>query len=125
MPRQVSIQLTEATLNQIEHLQERGFGTRTDIVRLAIDRMAREENTMDYSGHVQEYMGTEGTRCVIATWNEASGQWQASMNPEARLATGCHTLYAQRLEEINKADCCTYKTRAAALKAAERLANPS
>ena len=38
-PKQVSIQLTDEQLRQIEYLQEKGFGTRTDIVRLAIDRM--------------------------------------------------------------------------------------
>jgi len=43
---QTSIQLTKATVEQVEYLKRRGFGTRTDIVRLAIDRMAREENTM-------------------------------------------------------------------------------
>jgi hypothetical protein len=43
MPRQSSIQLTDATDSQVAQLQERGFGTFTDIVRIAIDRMHRQE----------------------------------------------------------------------------------
>lgn len=43
MPRQTSIQLTDATDSQVEQLQKRGFGTFTDIVRIAIDRMHRQE----------------------------------------------------------------------------------
>lgn len=43
MPRQTSIQLTEATERQIEYLTERGHGKMTDIVRIAIDRMYRDE----------------------------------------------------------------------------------
>jgi len=40
---QVSLQLTEAQMRQIEMLQKLGFGTRSDIVRLALDRMYRQE----------------------------------------------------------------------------------
>lgn len=40
---QVSLQLTEAQMRQIGMLQELGFGTRSDIVRLALDRMYRQE----------------------------------------------------------------------------------
>lgn len=40
---QVSLQLTKAQMRQIETLQELGFGTRSDIVRLALDRMYRQE----------------------------------------------------------------------------------
>lgn len=43
MPKQVSMQLTEATERQIHALTDLGFGNRTDIVRLAVDRMYREE----------------------------------------------------------------------------------
>lgn len=35
--------LTEATDRQIEYLEKRGFGSFTQIVRTAIDRMYREE----------------------------------------------------------------------------------
>ena len=47
MPRQTSIQLTEATERQVDTLKQEGFGTFTDIVRIAIDRMYREEREMD------------------------------------------------------------------------------
>ena len=40
---QVSLQLTEAQMRQIEMLQALGFGTRSDILRLALDRMCRQE----------------------------------------------------------------------------------
>lgn len=46
MPRQTSIQLAEATERQVQALQSQGFGSFTDIVRLAIDRMYREEIPM-------------------------------------------------------------------------------
>lgn len=42
MTRQTSIQLTEATDRQVKALTEQGFGTFTDIVRIAIDRMYTE-----------------------------------------------------------------------------------
>jgi hypothetical protein len=43
MSRQTSIQLTGATERQAEALKAQGFGTFTDIVRLAIDRMYQQE----------------------------------------------------------------------------------
>ena len=43
MPRQTSIQLTESTERQVEALKLAGFGSLTDIIRLAIDRMHRDE----------------------------------------------------------------------------------
>lgn len=48
MTRQTSSQITEATDAQVEYLKAKGFGTFTDIQRIAIDRMARDEgmNTM-------------------------------------------------------------------------------
>lgn len=47
MTRQTSIQLTEATERQAKSLTAQGFGSFTDVVRLAIDRMYREEAGMD------------------------------------------------------------------------------
>lgn len=41
--KQVSVQLTDATIRQIEHLKTIGYGNRTDIIRLAIDRMFQKE----------------------------------------------------------------------------------
>ena len=48
MTRQTSVQITEATDAQVEYLKAKGFGTFTDIQRIAIDRMAQQEgmNTM-------------------------------------------------------------------------------
>lgn len=48
MTRQTSIQLTEATERQVRALTARGFGTFTDIVRTAVDRMhTQEAHVMD------------------------------------------------------------------------------
>lgn len=46
MPRQTSIQLTESTRRQAAALTAAGFGTFTDIVRTAIDRMYTQEKPM-------------------------------------------------------------------------------
>lgn len=46
MPRQTSFQATEATDQQLAELRDAGFGTTTDIIRLAVDRMHREEINM-------------------------------------------------------------------------------
>lgn len=43
MPRQTSIQLTKATERQAKDLTAAGFGTFTDIVRIAIDRLHQQE----------------------------------------------------------------------------------
>lgn len=43
MPRQTSVQLTEATERQAAELKAAGYGTLTDIIRVAIDRMHQQE----------------------------------------------------------------------------------
>lgn len=43
MPRQTSLQVTEATDRQVEALKLAGFGSLTDIIRIAVDRMYRDE----------------------------------------------------------------------------------
>lgn len=49
MPRQTSVQITEATARQAAQLRQMGFGTFTDIVRIAIDRMSIQEgNAMNH-----------------------------------------------------------------------------
>jgi len=47
MPTQRSLQFTGAMDRQVDTLKARGFGNRTDIVRIAIDRMHREEREKD------------------------------------------------------------------------------
>ena len=46
MPRQTSVQLTESTQRQVAALTDLGFGNFTDIARIAIDRMYRQEIAM-------------------------------------------------------------------------------
>lgn len=43
MPKQTSVQLTEATLRQVEELKSAGHESLTNIVRTAIDRMYHQE----------------------------------------------------------------------------------
>lgn len=43
MPTQVSMQLTDAQIRQIEALTAAGFGNRSDVVRIAVDRMYQQE----------------------------------------------------------------------------------
>jgi len=54
MTRQTSIQLTQATERQANALRARGFGTFTDVVRISIDRMYREETEMETEDRVQQ-----------------------------------------------------------------------
>jgi hypothetical protein len=53
MPRQTSIQLTDATDRQIGSLKLAGFGTTTDIIRIAIDRMFRDEAAKAPKRHIE------------------------------------------------------------------------
>lgn len=52
MPRQTSMQLTEATERQAETLKSLGFGSFSDIVRIAIDRMHASEVRYDSNLHL-------------------------------------------------------------------------
>lgn len=54
MPRQTSVQLTEATEQQVDYLKQKGFGTFTDINRIAIDRMYREALTNEPQMVIQD-----------------------------------------------------------------------
>jgi hypothetical protein len=51
MPRQTSIQLTGATERQVEELKAHGYGSLTDVVRVAIDRLHREAGIAAVDGH--------------------------------------------------------------------------
>ena len=53
-PTQVSVQLTDATMEQIEYLKRCGFGTRTDIVRMAIQD--RYQNEREERGNMNDEM---------------------------------------------------------------------
>ena len=43
MPRQTSLQLTPQMERQLEELKAAGFGTNTDVIRIALDRMHQQE----------------------------------------------------------------------------------
>lgn len=64
MSRQTSIQVTSATDQQVDQLKQHGFGSFTDIVRIAIDRMAQQEGIVPirrYRGFDQNITGGEFT----------------------------------------------------------------
>ena len=52
--RRTTVNLTEATDRQIEYLKGRGFGSFTQIIRLAIDRMYRKEADTMECNHPEE-----------------------------------------------------------------------
>jgi len=80
MPRQTSLQLTEATDRQVEALSEAGFGRLTDIVRLAVDRMHRQEmGKMDEAGLVEVLGRLRATFLLRArTWRSENGNKEAT-----------------------------------------------
>jgi Arc/MetJ-type ribon-helix-helix transcriptional regulator len=49
MPRQTSVQLTEATERQAAELKAAGYGTLTEVIRVAIDRMHQQEKRKMYA----------------------------------------------------------------------------
>lgn len=60
MPRQTSVQLTEATERQAAELKAQGFGSMTDVIRTAIDRMYHQEKgrSMNAKQQVAELLKT-------------------------------------------------------------------
>ncbi len=54
MTRQTSFQLTPATEAQLDALKTQGFGTTTDIIRIAIDRMFQQECPPDWKRAVDK-----------------------------------------------------------------------
>ena len=71
MPRQTSIQLTEATERQAAALKGAGFGSLTDIIRISIDRMYREETrTMGATTITQIWQHkTSGDRFAVKVYD--------------------------------------------------------
>jgi len=77
--RRTTINLTEATDRQIEYLEERGYGSFSKIVRLAIDRMYRAE--YEAEGAEEVLVGKEAER-YLATEAEATAvQTMADRDP--------------------------------------------
>lgn len=68
MPRQTSIQATEATKRQADELKQLGFGTFTDVVRIAIDRMYQYEIRSKSMKHIL-YLETADGRAVRVPGN--------------------------------------------------------
>jgi len=75
MPRQTSIQLTEATERQVETLKTRGFGTFTDIVRIAVDRMYIEERRSQMNNRIERQAERNNHRWIVhgPHWSWGSG----------------------------------------------------
>lgn len=66
MPRQTSVQLTEATERQVEALKTQGFGTTTDIIRLAIDRLYQVECVAQQSAAPRRILTPDERENIIA-----------------------------------------------------------
>ena len=66
MPRQTSVQLTEATERQAAELKALGFGSMTDIIRTAIDRMYQQERRTMNTKQIQERIETLTVRMDAA-----------------------------------------------------------
>ena len=77
--RRTTINLSEATDRQIEYLQERGFGSFTQIVRLAVDRMHREEAIkMKGGGEMANSYGFDGNipaDALYGVYDSENGEW--------------------------------------------------
>ena len=71
MPRQTSVQLTESTERQAAALKAAGFGTLTDIIRIAIDRMyLQETRTMGATTITQIWQhSTSGDRFAVKVYD--------------------------------------------------------
>lgn len=70
MPRQSSIQLTEETERQVEILKRAGYGSFTDIVRLAVDRMAREQGQAKHNDTLVVHPSFEEFLPTVADLND-------------------------------------------------------
>jgi Arc/MetJ-type ribon-helix-helix transcriptional regulator len=70
MPRQTSIQLTEETERQIEALKRAGYGSFTDIVRIAVDRMAGDRGQAKHTDNLMMPPGFEIFLPVVGDLNE-------------------------------------------------------
>ena len=89
MTRQTSFQMTEATDRQVDALRLAGFGTTTDIIRIAIDRMAREEgytamttNTMTRVQFQPDMATAEVVSIVHATQRGSDGEMFDFASPQ-------------------------------------------
>ena len=62
--RQTSMNLTPATEAQLDYLKQSGFGGTTDVIRIAIDRMAQQEgwSTTEQKTAIKELMQKYGEK---------------------------------------------------------------
>lgn len=81
MTRQTSLQVTEATERQAKALQSLGFGSFTDVVRLAVDRMFQTEvREMSAFDAAKIRVGTtpalaKHETVIFADWPEGDEHW--------------------------------------------------
>ncbi len=101
MPRQTSIQVTEATERQAKALQAVGFGSFTDIVRLAIDRMFLQESIMDAHEMAKARFSTtpqlaQYETVIFADWPEGDEHWRwIASAPVAEIVAWAKLIKAQ------------------------------
>lgn len=86
--KQISLQLTDAQREQIAALTAQGFGTATDVVRIAVDRMFR-----------QECIGAPA-KAVLQIWqHRTSGEKYAVLNGNG-IEGACGPLYHADVDDI-------------------------
>lgn len=93
MKKSYSIRMTEAQEQQIKELEERGFGNRTTIITMAVDRMYREEiqnnkftfNWVNVLDRVPEFSGDYLVCSVYEDWGE---YYMGDYRPGLYLADG-------------------------------------
>lgn len=85
MTRQTSLQVNENTEQQAIELKRRGFGTFTDVVRTAVDRMFNQERDRNW----YRVDDTDKTiEQLVEEWNKFEAKYQ-DLAPEAMLRW-CH-----------------------------------
>jgi hypothetical protein len=80
MPKQTSVQLTPNTKRQVQWLQEHGYGSFTDIVRIAIDRLYIAERPSDAD---LLRLGSDNVKCATCGRPVApQSHWQSGIYGE-------------------------------------------
>ena len=100
MTRQTSLQVTEATERQAKALQSLGFGSFTDVVRLAIDRMFQQESIIDACEMAKARYSTTPQLAayesiIFADWPEGDEHWRwIASAPVAEIVAWAKTIEA-------------------------------
>lgn len=79
MTRQTSFQMTKATEKQVAAIRDAGFGSTTDIIRIAIDRMAQQEIKPVSNATLQEMARTALNMWIFDEETDPEGEVKAGL----------------------------------------------